>query len=204
MVAREFLRPGPIAQGHERQHGASLAFRRPVNSQRLKLVTAPQQVREPRAGVSLRDPQLGSRDQKLIQVQPIVVDSDFLALLGERTGLVELTALDVDDHRHRQQLQEREMLVVDQPQAGLRLNLGVVERSLRQRDRRPLAVHQTLPGRMPLAPGPLQPEIEQSQRELVAFADPQRMHGEKSRLGGIRGRQAHRQRGLHLIGRGPR
>ncbi len=95
-------------------------------------------------------------------------------VVGELTGGIELPALDVHDDRHREELHEREMLLLDQLQAGLGLDLGVVQRSPCERDRGALPVDEALPRRVPLATRPLQSEVEQSKRELIALRDPQR------------------------------
>ena len=73
------------------------------------------------------------------------------------------------------QLQHGEMRLLHQQQPGLGLDLCVVERALRERDRGALAVDDPLPGRVALAAGPRQRDVEQSQRQLVALAEPQRL-----------------------------
>ena len=96
------------------------------------------------------------------------------------------------------------MLLLDQSQAGLGLDLGVVKRSPRERDRGALTVDEALSGRMALATGPLQSEVEQSQRELIALREPQRVQSQETRVRDCGRRQPGGERGLHVVGCGSR
>ena len=127
--------------------------------------TAPQQVRDSLAHLALRDPQAPSSDQVLVAGTVDPRRSRAASPVGsELVGGVELAALDVHDDRHREELHEREMRLLDQPQAGLGLDLRVVKRSPRERDRGALPVDEALPGRVTLTAGPFQREVEQSKR----------------------------------------
>ena len=174
---------------------------RPVHAQRLEALAAPEQVRDALLDPALGDPQAPAGGEVLADEHAILGDPQRVALAHQLGRRRERPALDVGDDRDREELQRGEVPLVDHAQSGLRLDLGVLERALRERERRALAVDQPLPRHMALAAGALHPGVEHAHGQVVAPSEPQGLQRDQ---GGARRRGRREpggQRGLRLLHR---
>ena len=100
--------------------------------------------------------------------------------------------------RHRDELHDREVRLLHEQQSGLRLDLGVVNRSPGQVDHGSLSVNEALPGRVPFAAGPFLRDVQQPHGQVVLFRVAERQQADQQDIGLCPGRQAGRQDGLDL------
>ena len=199
------LRRGPgLTQRRERRHGIRPPVARPAQPQRLEPLATPQQVIDTFAHMTLGDPQPPAGDQVRVDVDLILGDAERFALLGQLGRRLQGSTLDLHDHRDREQQQHDEMSFADQDQSRLGLDLGVVERTLRKRDRRALSVDDAQTRRVTLGASALQGDVEHANGQVVLLPEPQRR--QRQERGGVRRRrwEAGGERRLHARDRSGR
>jgi hypothetical protein len=94
--------------------------------------TAPQEVRDTLLELTLGYPQPPARDYELGDVGAFLGDSYGFAGSCQTGRGIQRSALDVHGQRHRDEQLRDEMLVLYEQQPGLRLDLRVVQRTLRE------------------------------------------------------------------------
>ena len=138
--------------------------------------------------MALGDPQAPAGDQEAVHVQAILGNPERLAPLRKLGRGLEVSTLDVHHHRHREELQQGEMRLVHEQQAGLGLDLSVVKRALREGDLGAPAVEEPLSRRVALTACALEREVEQSKRRVVVLAELQRLQRQERGVRGGAGR----------------
>ena len=172
-----------LAEHRQGRRGEHPPFRGPAHAVGLDSPPAPPQVLEPLTNVALGDAEPPTRGQILAHEGAILRNAEQVAPLPQLGRGVQRTPLDVHHYRHCEQLHGGEMPFVDEEQAGLGLDLSVVEVPLLDGDYRALAVDKALAGGVTLLARALEGAFEHRRGEVVSLRHPERCQGEEGGVG---------------------